>query len=38
MDKGKKILLPSISSLFPRKKSLQVERGLPSYLPGETPL
>ncbi|XP_050903589.1 WEB family protein At5g55860 [Lathyrus oleraceus] len=35
---SKKTLLPSFSRIFSRKKSMKFERGVPSYLPGESPL
>ncbi|KAL5101136.1 hypothetical protein RYX36_005463 [Vicia faba] len=35
---SKKTLFPSISRIFSRKKSMKFERGVPSYLPGESPL
>lgn len=35
---SKKTLLPSISAIFHKKKRLHVEKGYPSYLPGENPL
>jgi hypothetical protein len=35
---SKKVLMHNISGIFHRKKSMQVEKGFPSYLPGENPL
>ncbi|XP_058745005.1 WEB family protein At5g55860-like [Vicia villosa] len=35
---SKKTLLPSITRIFSRKNSMKFERGVPSYLPGESPL
>ncbi|CAJ2633728.1 unnamed protein product [Trifolium pratense] len=35
---SKKVLSQNISGIFHRKKSMQVEKGFPSYLPGENPL